>query len=252
MEDPHFSTSATPPTVITQGAQEPAKVALIDFHDVVVKTNKDEARADAFNLLKKIYREQGIVRAVMVSLAVSWHMFYDTKVLHKKEEELSFVGWAVKHYPWVEKYAEEALAIRNNYTPREDTLELIRNLKNDGYTVVLATNLHQDYAKSLEERYENLMHYFDVRFYASPQNSAKPQQKYFEQLVKKLEEEKNIDRENAHFIFTDNSKKNVAAAKKALRKEDNTPLIESILFENAHQVAVELQARKLLKKQKED
>jgi FMN phosphatase YigB (HAD superfamily) len=241
----------TPPiTVLKEITANSAVVFATDFHDVVVHTNKMDVLCNTLDLLKQIHKDQGLLKTLEIAVMVALHILYET-LLRRKEETVSFVSWTQERYPWIEQYAQRALALRNNYTPQEGTLAAIRELKKNGVIIALATNLHEDYASSLEERYADLMQEFDIRFYANAQHGTKPQKKYFEQLIEQVEKEKKIDRAHTRFIFTDDSKKNIKGAYSVL-KADNTPLIEAILFENAQQLTQELYKKGVLTKQKQD
>jgi len=190
--------------------------------------------------LAKVSREQGILQTVQLYFATSLYVFKEWWQNHKEEED-SYVSWAVKQYPWFKPYAQEALAIRHNYTPKEDTLEVVDQLREQGFTTVVASNLHQHYAQSLRDKYPKLLELFDMEFFANQEHRTKSQPEYFDKLLKELEEKKGINPTSSLIIFIDDSSNNVKVAESI--ECDSKKLIQGILFKNAQQLTQELYER---------
>jgi HAD superfamily hydrolase (TIGR01509 family) len=93
------------------------------------------------------------------------------------------------------------------FTPIQDTVEILKELKEQGYPLILVTNFSQVRANVILDKYD-LRKYFDRIFISSQMGLIKPSPEFF-QTVNGI-----LGKSPTQEIFIDDSERNIQAAKK--------------------------------------
>ncbi len=188
-----------------------------DCHGVIVKSKKWKRQQDvALFIVKHFYELPMIVRIAI-------------KLIYKRyKHEKITVAKVLQEFPELEKYREDIYNFITLQEPVEPIIELLKQLKECGYLIVLASNMAPDTFEHNMKKRPELLEFFDFHFLASEENGskvddqlsydavfiAKNKNNYFVQLREKVNEYAGVSND-MEILFIDDRIENVQAANAA-------------------------------------
>ena len=180
-------------------------IFVFDLHDVIVKSNY---RAIAHQLLKKTYRLDIVSRLLLLSVRPRfiykiYQLLKSSRVPEQCIIELSYL------YPSLRPLVDIIILLENQQYPIKPTLEIIQELKKNGYTLYLFSNIGEKTFDHFKNNYSSIVKLFDGFVVAEQQDNwiQKPHPKAFKKLIA------TFDLNPQDCIFIDNSKKNILTAR---------------------------------------
>lgn len=194
---------------------DPQKVAVaFDLHGVVFNTKAGDIVPYFYNNVKDKTK----------ALILLTKMFVKGDILAlRKETKVAEHGFntLVKKYPELDRYRADFINLTNIQEPNLKTVQLIKDLKTNGYTIVLASNIGNQSLADLQKKFPDIMGLFDIQFKVDETSNyfGKPDPKYYTGLKAFVDKK---------IVFIDDSEKNVKAA------ADHN--ISGIVFKDAEQL----------------
>lgn len=145
------------------------------------------------------------------------------KILYKyfNQEKLSMLG-VFQEFPELEKYRDEIYDIRRLESPIPSMISLLKKLKDEGYLLVLASNLEPDVFEYNLKTCPEYLDFFDFHFLSKDETDitgtayiSKPNPQYFVALRKKVNEYAGVG-DDVEIIFIDDRTENVESAAQQL------------------------------------
>ncbi len=202
-------------------AQPEDTVIAFDLHDVVFTKST-----------KKILKQFSHIHhtSQVISLVFNHHFWHDVKKIRKQTDVAEAVFYKlIKKYPALKKFEKDFINLTNDVQrAQKEVISLIKNLKKEGYTVILASNIGSKTFENLRKKQSELMNLFTAHFVAeAPDYIHKPQVAYFDKIKNKFSG-KNI-------ILVDDKRINIDGAKKAG--------LDGIQFKSASQLRLALKKK---------
>jgi FMN phosphatase YigB (HAD superfamily) len=175
-------------------------IFVFDLHEVVVHRNYWKM---AYMLAKLAYRIDILLHILRPSSLKTLKNLYQKS----RVPEEYFVTIA-KNYPPMQKVLPELLAIINQHTPNQEVITLIQELKKEGYTVHLFSNIGENTWHQFKNFYPAIALLFDQACYAQEIDNwvQKPQLTAFNKFLSIASCKSN------DCVFIDNSFANIRTA----------------------------------------
>jgi len=143
----------------------------------------------------------------------------------------------IKKYPELNNFRKDFITLANLQKPNIEVVALLKGLKAQGYTLVLASNIGKESYEDLCKKFPDIMGLFDLNFLVDPvaQMYGKPAPEYFVGLKKFIADNGHAGK---NIVLIDDSEKNV--------KEAAHHTISGILFKNAAELEKLLKSKKAL------
>lgn len=127
--------------------------------------------------------------------------------LKKSVAEQYIIGLA-KKYNSLKPYVPLGIQIANSQRPIAQTIEIVKKLKEKGYSLALFSNIGAEIFQDLRQKFPDIFTHFDILSLPSEQNGyiRKPFKKAFINFISSCKKQKK------QIIFVDDKKKNIATA----------------------------------------
>ena len=173
-------------------------VIVLDLHGPLFQLNKTEVAKLLMNTGNK---------TTLLSLLVNrsfWKTLKETHVAERIIDRLS---------PDYQVLRPLIIEMGNTQVPVKETFDLVQKLKDQGYSVFIASNIGPDMYADLQKKFPQELALFDGAFISSPENNLveKPRPEYFEQLKIYLAAH---GQSGKQILFVDDTQKHVVAAAK--------------------------------------
>ncbi len=194
--------SQSPLTIIGPALPTPVTkentVFAVDFHGVVSKSAKKEILSYSGKILTN-------PKALMLMAKIAVHPKVLMGIIKKTHVAEEIFNLLAQEYPELQNFEQDFINLTNLQNPQQPVLDIVKNLKDNGYTVVLASNIGPKTYADLEKKQPEVLGLFTTKFIAeAPNYLHKPQPAYFEK-IKNSFSTKNI-------VLIDDSKKHLIAA----------------------------------------
>ena len=179
-------------------------VIAFDLHNVVFKKKYQEMAG----LMLKNLRISYLPHLLNPKF---WHKIYKLQTQTQVAEDL--FKRLTDNYPSIANLRNEFISLTNAQKPIKPTVELIKELKNQGYKLYILSNIGQDTLIELKQKFPEILDLFDGAFPARPDNNycQKPDPLFYEQFKQYLTKQGESDKQ---ILFIDDLKINVVAASK--------------------------------------
>lgn len=188
---------------------------VFDLHGVVFRFSPLKALQDAITTNHK---------KILLKAALHPFLIWDVIKLLYTNAVVEAAIMAIAHkYPSLKDLIPLALKMANEQIPIEPTVKLITQLKNNGFKILVFSNIGEQSALILQQKYPHIFALFDGVLVTSAQDNylMKPSEQAFTKFLTKF----NLT--NDQVIFIDDKKSNIDAARKLK--------IFAIEFMNPHQ-----------------
>lgn len=185
-----------------------------DCHGVIVKSKKWKREQEVALFVYNHWFELPMI----VKIAI--------KLLYKRyNKEKITVARVLQEFPELEKYRENIYNFITLQEPIDEMIELLKSLKEQGYVVVLASNMAPDTFEHNKNKKPELLDFFDFHFLASDEHGskvddqlsyaqlfiAKNKSSYFAKLREKINDYADVT-DDTEIFFIDDRIQNVQAA----------------------------------------
>lgn len=189
---------------ITQEINSNNTLIAFDLHDVIFKKLYKKIAYKTMLLIPK-----GMYRSIFNPFF--WHKavtLYNKKIIW---EDLFYR--LVSHYPYLDSLKNDFFEISNSLELIDQTVEIIKELKNKNYKIFLLSNIGKDTYDRLSGDYKETFELFDWIFVPSPENQYinKPQEIFYIEFKKYLA---NLNLKDKKIIFIDDLEENLISAYK--------------------------------------
>ncbi len=131
------------------------------------------------------------------------------KLLYRRPVPESFFMHLAHDYKDIHDILPLLISIANLQTPNEGTIQIIKDLKRQGYTLAVLSNIGQRIFNDLEPQHHDLFHMFDYIIVSTPETRyiSKPNPKIYERFLNETDRNKTM-------ILIDDKEKNVCGGLK--------------------------------------
>lgn len=207
-------------------AQQNTTIFVFDLHEVIVKNNY---RAIAHQLLLKTYRLDLAGRLLLLSVRPKfiytiYQLLKSSRVPEQCIIELSCL------YPSLKPLVDIIILLENQQYLIKPTFEIIRQLKKNGYTLYLFSNIGEKTFDQFKKNYCSIIELFDGFVVAEQQDNwiQKPQPEAFKKFAATF----NVNPRDC--VFIDNNKKNISTAR--------SQGFNALLYQSPKKLKLDLQA----------
>ncbi len=210
-----------------------------DFHGVIVQKPLASMLARAVSVIKNADNRWELLKLILSPSFMSELLFGSVTSCDRTIENF------IARFPeQIERHKEEIYEIANMHVLDNAVVDIIDQLRQQGYVQVLASNIGSESLQRMQAKFPHLFEKFDALFYDGPQYPAsssnacttelKPNGRYYH-AFKQFLAKKHLLKE--YIVFIDDKKENIVGA----RKVDIG--IDAIQFFNAEQLRKELKKR---------
>lgn len=180
-------------------------VIVFDLHDVLFAP----ARTDIFQKIFKTRHKATL--ALMAMNPFVWHEL--RKILKKTHDFEQIFNELSKKFPTLTGARQDLFDMVNAQQPIQEVFSVVRQLKNKGYSLYIASNIGQTLFNDLATKFPKELGLFDGAFVSSAANGfvRKPNPAYFVQFKAFLAQH---GQSHKQIVFIDDSIKNVTVASK--------------------------------------
>ncbi len=220
--------------------KKPVKVLAIDYHGVIVDPQWRKLAWCSTKIAGRNFTD--LPNMVMPGVKIG------KKYVYGQELTLESI---FRDVPYLEKYEDEIYECMNVLEqPNEETIAILKRLKQQGVKLVLASNMHEDSFKINKSRLKpELFELFDFYHIAGEKNGRKPDPIYYKNLRRRMEKKlcKNDDEciTTMKAAFTDDLQENIEGSQIA------DVGIEGVHFTGAHKLEEDLVRHEILEKEEQ-
>ena len=187
---------------LSQEVAPETTIIAFDLHNVVFKKQKRKIIMQNIRLLTK-----GAWRYTFSPRL--WYRFYKIRRNSDVAEDI-FQKISVQ-YPGIMKFRRDFIRMTNHQRPIYSMMDLIKLLKEQGYSLYILSNIGKETFEELCIFYPELLEYFDGAFTARADNNYlhKPHREFYEGFKEFVEKDGHADKQ---ILFVDDLKKNLVAA----------------------------------------
>ncbi len=187
---------------LTQDVTPQSTIIAFDLHNVVFKKQTGRIVMQSLKLLSK-----GTWRYTFNPRL--WYRFYKIKRTSYVAEDV--FRKIAKQYPGLERFRGEFIKLTNHQRPIHPVMCLIQDLKQQGFSLYILSNIGQETFEGLCKIYPELDEYFEGAFTAQADNDykAKPDPEFYQAFKTYVHNDGHHDKQ---ILFIDDLKMNLAAA----------------------------------------
>ena len=218
--------------------KKPVKVLAIDYHGVIVKARYDKLTWCSAKIVGRNIGDSLNMAQSGIGIAA--------KAIAGQNLSIESI---LRDFPHLEKYEDEMYGCMNVLDqPNEETIAILKKLKQQGVKLVLASNMHEDSFEINKSRLKpELFELFDFYHIAGEKNGRKPDPGYYKNLRRRIEK-KICNKEdecikNMNVVFTDDLQENIEGSKQA------DVGIHGVHFSKAKKFEEDLTQRNFMKKE---
>ncbi len=202
MENTMLRRKSTYLTSLSEEVTPESTVIAFDLHNVVFKKQKRKILMQNIKLLHK-----GTWRYTFSPRL--WYRFYKIRRNSNVAEDI-FQKISVQ-YPGLMRFRRDFIRMTNHQRPIHSMMDLIKLLKEQGYTLYILSNIGKETFDELCEYYPELQEYFDGAFTARADNNYlhKPHRGFYEGFKEFVSQKGHADKQ---ILFVDDLKRNLVAA----------------------------------------
>lgn len=213
-----------------------------DFHGVIVQKPLASMLARAVTVIKNADNRWQLIKLLASPSFMSELLFGSVTSCDRTIENF------IARFPeQIERHKEEIYEIANMHVLDEAVVDIMEQLKQQGYAQVLASNIGGESLHRMQAKFPHLFEKFEALFYDGPQYPAtasnvcttelKPNGRYYH-AFKQFLAQKHLLKE--YIVFIDDKKENIVGAQKA------NVGIDAIQFFSAEQLRKELKKRGII------
>ena len=205
-------------------------VIAFDYHDVFVTMEYN-------SLIPKI---QNIILETPLILGLIPNIFFWYDIVHLSNQKKSgeeIIHYLVKNYPILQTHESLLSNIAQDLRPIKGMHELAQSLRDQGYTLYLASNIGSESLVAQQKIYPELFSLFTDCYTPAIDGVKKPDIRYYQGLRSFINE---YESNEPHIFFIDDSKKNIEGARISAQG------IQAFHFTNADQLQKDLQKEGLV------
>lgn len=126
------------------------------------------------------------------------------KLMYRRPVPESFFMYLAHNYKDIKNALPLLIEIANKQRPNPKTIQIVKNLKQQGYELAVLSNIGQLIFNDLEPNHHDLFHMFNHIIVATPEThyTSKPNPKIYERLLNETDNTKNM-------ILVDDKEKNI-------------------------------------------
>jgi FMN phosphatase YigB (HAD superfamily) len=172
-----------------------------DLHGVISHTSSPDIWAE----FSKNVENKGVLLSTMAK--IGWNG--DWAWAKKQTKVFEFrIDVLTERYPILEKYKQNFISLTNAQKPNEKMVRIIKELRNKGFTIVLASNIGPKTLEDFKVKFPEVAALFDDMYIIDKKINfyGKPDSKYFEGLKQFA-----LDKGHAgkQMVFTDDDQENI-------------------------------------------
>lgn len=198
-------------TVVTdlKSIQNEKVVIALDLHEVAF----DVSYSKFVSALYAFFKKNPLYNLSLINPVCAYRIF---SVLNTtKTAENVYNVLAQKYYPGLERTRSEFYALCNIYDCNNEMLELVKELKQNGYRIAVCSNIGKNVCNDLSKEYTHFFDHCDVVVTSEPDDNylRKPAPEFFDKFKKRCYA--HFGHDQLIFFFADDKAKNILAAQQS-------------------------------------
>ncbi len=181
-------------------------VITLDLHEVAF----DRSYSKFVGALYTFFKKNPLYNLSLINPVCAYRIF--SVLSTTKTAENVYNVLAKKYYPDLEHTRSEFYALCNMYNCNPEMLQLIKELKQNGYRIAVCSNIGKNVCNDLSKDHAPFFDHCDVIVTSEPEDNylRKPAPAFFDKFKKRCYD--HFDSDDLIFFFVDDKEKNIKAA----------------------------------------